>query len=131
VVADEARGLARPAGSPGAGMDEPPTGLARLRNIGERVAAALESLTGRDARHAVLGHVQRGGEPTAADRVLATRFGAAAVDFIRASQFGVMASLRDGGIVPVPLERVAGRTRALAQDDDLLRTARRVGMCLG
>ena len=85
--------------------------MERLGGIGERVAKELESLTGKESRHVVLGHLQRGGSPSSYDRVLATRFGAYAVDLLREGQSGVMTALRSPDIVAVPLEKVVGRTR--------------------
>jgi 6-phosphofructokinase 1 len=78
-------------------------GHVRLGGIGERLAAEIESRTGKEARCAVLGHIQRGGTPTAFDRVLATRFGLAAIDAVRDGAFGTMVALRGTEIVRVGL----------------------------
>jgi phosphofructokinase-like protein len=78
-------------------------GHARLGGIGGQVAAAIEERTGYETRAIVLGHIQRGGTPTAFDRVLATRFGIAAIDAVHDGAFGTMVALRSGGIVRVPL----------------------------
>jgi 6-phosphofructokinase 1 len=78
-------------------------GHARLGGIGDRLAKEIESRTGYETRAIVLGHVQRGGTPTAFDRVLATRFGIAAVDAVHDGDFGKMVALRAGKIVRVPL----------------------------
>ena len=103
----------------------------RLGGIAEIVAGELEKLTGKEARHVVLGHLQRGGSPSAYDRVLATRFGAYAVDLLREGQSGVMTALRSPDIVAVPLDRVVGRTRLVPVDGDIVRTARAVGIAFG
>jgi 6-phosphofructokinase 1 len=103
----------------------------RLGGMGERVSRALEGLTGKECRHVVLGHLQRGGPPTAYDRVLATRFGSFAVERLLASEFGVMVALHSPDIVAVPLGRVVGRTRLVPVDGDVVRTARRMGIALG
>ena len=78
-------------------------GHARLGGIGEQLAQAIEARTGFETRAIVLGHVQRGGTPTAFDRVLATRFGIAAIDAVHDGEFGSMVALRAGDIVRVPL----------------------------
>jgi 6-phosphofructokinase 1 len=99
----------------------------KLGGIAERVAAELQA-AGTDARFDVLGHLQRGGPPTGADRVLAARFGAYAVDLARRGEFDVMVALRPPEVVAVPLSRVAGRTRTIPIDSDLIRTARSLGI---
>ena len=78
-------------------------GHARLGGIGDTLAKAIEERTGYETRAIVLGHVQRGGTPTAFDRVLATRFGIAAIDAVHDGDFGKMVALRNGDIVRVPL----------------------------
>ncbi len=103
----------------------------RLGGIGEQVARELETLTEKEARHVVLGHLQRGGSPTSYDRVLATRFGAFAVELVQRREFGVMTALKSPDIVAVPLERAIGHVRNVPVDGDVVRTARHVGICLG
>jgi 6-phosphofructokinase 1 len=78
-------------------------GHARLGGIGEQLAQAIEARTGYETRAIVLGHVQRGGTPTAFDRVLATRFGIGAIDAVHDGEFGTMVALRAADIVRVPL----------------------------
>jgi len=78
-------------------------GHARLGGIGDRLASFIEEGTGFETRAIVLGHVQRGGTPTAFDRVLATRFGIGAIDAVHAGDFGTMVALQGGDIVRVPL----------------------------
>ena len=78
-------------------------GHARLGGIGDQLARAIEDGTGFETRAIVLGHVQRGGTPTAFDRVLATRFGIGAIDAVHAGDFGAMVALRGGDITRVPL----------------------------
>jgi 6-phosphofructokinase 1 len=79
-------------------------GHVRLGGIGDRLASEIEQRTGKESRATVLGHVQRGGTPTAYDRVLATRFGLAAIDAVHEGRWGTMTALRGTDIVPVPLE---------------------------
>jgi len=105
--------------------------LARLGGLGARVAAALEELTGKEARSVRLGHLQRGGGPTSFDRVLATRFGGKAVELVLAGQFGQMVANHPPDIVSVPLAEVVGRTRQVPLDLDLVRTARALGIVFG
>ena len=79
-------------------------GHVRLGGIGDLIAKEISDRIGREARAAVLGHIQRGGTPTAFDRVLATRFGLAAIDAVHASKFGMMTALRSTSIELVSLE---------------------------
>lgn len=103
----------------------------RLGGAGIRCANALERLTGKETRYVVLGHLQRGGTPTAFDRVLATRFGGKAVELLRAGQFGKMVANHPPDIVAVPLGNVVGRTKTVPLDYDLLLTARSIGVSFG
>jgi 6-phosphofructokinase 1 len=103
----------------------------RLGGIGAAVASQLEALTGKETRSVVLGHLQRGGAPTSFDRVLATRFGARAVELILDGQFGTMVAFHPPDIVAVPLEKIVGRTRNVPPDFDVVRTARAMGISLG
>jgi len=83
-------------------------GHARLGGVGERLAARIQAKTGVEIRSTVLGHVQRGGPPSAYDRVLATRFGVRAADLVAKKEFGVMVALRGTGLVSVPLAEATG-----------------------
>ena len=83
-------------------------GHVRLSGIGEWLASAIEDRTGKESRAAVLGHIQRGGTPTAFDRVLATRFGLGAIDAVQAGDFGTMVALQGTDIVRVPLAAATG-----------------------
>ena len=103
----------------------------RLGGIAERVAAAVRRLTGQEARFDVLGHLQRGGMPTSADRVVAARLGAFAVALAARGEFGVMAAVRGADLVSVPLARVAGATKAVPQDGDVSRAAAQMGISFG
>ena len=80
-------------------------GHERLGGVGQFLAKQIERLTGYEARVTVLGHLQRGGSPSAFERILATRLGAAAVDLVREGTFGVMVALKNNRITPVSLER--------------------------
>ncbi len=103
----------------------------RLGGIGSRVAHEIERLTGKETRDVVLGHLQRGGAPTSRDRLLATRFGGAAVDFARRGLFGTMVASDPPDIVPVPLQEVVGKTKRVPLDSDTVMTARALGVCFG
>lgn len=106
-------------------------GVAVLGGIAERVAQELAERTGKEARSIVLGHLQRGGGPTTADRLLAQRFGAAAVRFLAAGADSGMVALRGGRLELVGLDEVAGRTKQVPLDLDTLITAREMGLCFG
>ena len=103
----------------------------RLGGIGARVAEQLEDMTGKDARYVVLGHLQRGGAPTAFDRTLATRFGGKAVELVKQGVFGRMVANNPPDIVPIPLADVVGRTKTVPLDYDLIATARAIGVSFG
>ena len=96
-----------------------------------RLAKHLEELTQLESRVTILGYVQRGGTPSAADRVLATRLGSAAADLIHDEHYGVMVAARGDGTEPVPLEKVAGKRKVVPSDHSWVKAARRVGTCLG
>ena len=96
-----------------------------------RLAKQLEGLTGLESRVTILGYVQRGGIPSAADRLLATRLGTACVDLIDKGQHGIMVAARKEETKPVPLEDVAGKLRSVPLDHPWLAAARRVGTCMG
>ena len=91
-------------------------GHARLGGIGNALAQELERRTGFETRTVVLGHVQRGGSPTAFDRVLATRYGLGAIDMVHRAEFGKMAALRGNKIVSVPLAEATGTNRRVDQE---------------
>ncbi len=128
VVAEGARPIGgamtvRTAATPGV--------VERLGGIGEQLTAALQQMTGKESRSVVLGHLQRGGSPTSFDRVLATRFGAKAVELVRRGVFGRMVANNPPDIVHIPLADVVGRTKTVPLDYDLLTAARSIGVSLG
>ena len=92
---------------------------------------ALEAHTGKETRSVVLGHLQRGGAPTSFDRILATRFGARAVELLLDGQYDHMVAFHPPDIVAVPLEKIVGRTRNVPLDFDVVRAARAMGISLG
>jgi 6-phosphofructokinase 1 len=103
----------------------------RLGGIGARVCDQLAKLTGKETRSVVLGHLQRGGVPTSADRVLATRLGGMAVELVKRGDFGTMVALDPPSIVPRRLDDVVGRTKRVPEDFDLILTARALGISFG
>ena len=113
VVAEGARvdGIAPPAA--GGKVDQFGHAQLATRGIGTQLAEAIEERTGLEVRVTVLGHVQRGGSPSMFDRVLASRMGAAAVDFLHEGKTGVIAGIHGLDIVPVPLADVLGHNRTV------------------
>jgi len=96
-------------------------GHVRLGGVGEVIGKEIEKRTGYETRVTVLGHVQRGGSPTAFDRVLGTRYGVAAVDLIEQGKFGEMVSLKGNQITHVPLSQSMRKLKTV--DPELIRTA--------
>jgi ATP-dependent phosphofructokinase / diphosphate-dependent phosphofructokinase len=95
------------------------------------LAQQLEKLTGLESRLTILGYLQRGGTPSAGDRLLATRLGTACADLINKGVFGVMVAARGEGIKPVPLKDVVGKRKTVPLDHDWIESARSVHTCLG
>lgn len=118
----------------------------KLGGIGEQVAKQLEDLTGLEARCTVLGYTQRGGTPSAYDRVLSTKYGSKAMELALEGKFNVLTVIKDGKLNSVPLEEVVGNNtvigavsgntpesnlRKVTMDDELVKTARHIGINLG
>ena len=95
------------------------------------LATAIAERTGAEARATVLGHVQRGAQPTAEDRLLASAFGVRAVDLLAAGKADRMVGWWNRTVIDVPLEKVVGRPQRVDPDGALIRTARALGICLG
>jgi 6-phosphofructokinase 1 len=91
----------------------------------------LEALTGLESRLTILGHLQRGGTPSAADRILATHLGTACTASIEEGEYGIMLAVNDNMIVPVPLEETAGMKKLVPDGHPWLESARRVGTVFG
>jgi len=117
---------ARPATPPGKKPDTPPEPVNSVK-----LAAQIEKALRIETRVTTLGYIQRGGTPSPTDRVLATQLGVAAADLIAEGTYGVMVAVRNGKMVPVPLEEVAGKKKTIDPDHPLIHTARRIGLCLG
>ena len=103
----------------------------RLGGIGERITEELQKLTNKEARLVVLGHLLRGGTPTSNDRLIALRFGAAAVRALSEGQSGVMVALDPPIVKYVPLADATKRMKNVPLDCDTILTARDLGICLG
>ena len=118
----------------------------KFGGAGEKVAKELQELTGLEARCTTLGYMQRGGTPTAYDRVLSTKYGAKAMELALEEKFGVLTVIQNGHLSYVPLEEVVGENkeigavqggtaesnvRVVTLDHELVKTARDVGICLG
>ena len=125
----------------GSGVDN-----TKLGGIGEQVAKELERLTGLEARNTTLGYMQRGGTPTAFDRVLSTKYGSKAMELALEGKFGVLTVIKNGKLDYVSLEDVVGNNkkigavsgntaesnlRKVTMDDDLMKTARNIGISFG
>jgi ATP-dependent phosphofructokinase / diphosphate-dependent phosphofructokinase len=91
------------------GKDE--FGHVRLGGVGQVLAREVERRTGLETRYVVLGHIQRGGSPSAFDRVLASRYGIGAIDMVHRGEFGCMVALRGNEIVSVPLTEAINKNR--------------------
>ncbi len=123
------------------------TGIAtKFAGAGDKVAKELQELTGLQARCTTLGYMQRGGAPSAYDRVLSTKYGAKAMELAIEGKFGVLTVIKDGKLDSVPLEDVVGENKKLGAveggteesnvrlvtlDNELVSTARDIGICLG
>ena len=96
-----------------------------------KLSRLLEEMTGLESRITILGHLQRGGTPSAADRVLATRLGSACVGYIEQGLTGMMIAVRGEGTEPIPLDQVVGKRSTVPLDHCWVSSARNVGTCLG
>ncbi|HHH10463.1 MAG TPA: 6-phosphofructokinase [Sorangium sp.] len=105
--------------------------MPKLFGAGARLATMLEPKLKLDVRVTVLGHLQRGGSPSQFDRILGTRFGAAAIDAVAAEQFGCMVALRTPNIVTVPIEEAIANQRVVDPHGELVQAARDIGICFG
>jgi ATP-dependent phosphofructokinase / diphosphate-dependent phosphofructokinase len=103
----------------------------RLGGVGERVEAEIHDITGKETRLVVLGHLLRGGTPTSFDRVIALRFGAAAVRGLAEGQNGVMVALDPPYVKYVPIEDAMGKMKMVPMDSDIVQTALDLGISFG
>ena len=112
-------------------LDANTGGEIRLGGIGEQVAAKLQKLTGKETRACTLGHLQRGGSPTALDRILGMRFGVMAVKLAEEGKFGRMVSYQSYHVDSVPIEEAVHQLRLVEPESELVQAAKAVGICLG
>jgi len=106
-------------------------GEARLGGIGEVVADAIAENTGKDTRAVVLGHLQRGGNPTALDRILGTRFGVHAVDLVGEKKFGHMVSYHNYKVGDVPMEQAVSQLKLVTNEHQIVQACREVDISFG
>ncbi len=99
--------------------------------MGNLVGKAISLIANKEVRVSVLGHIQRGGSPSPFDRVLATRFGVAAVELVEEGEFGKMVALRGDSIVAVDMADAIGKLKTVRPDGELVRTARAIGIGFG
>lgn len=100
-------------------------------SISYKIGKEIEKKTGQEIRITVPGHTQRGGGPCPFDRVISTRLGAAAAELIKKEQYGYMVGFRDGEIIPVPLEEVAGKLKMVEQNASIIKEAKSIGINFG
>lgn len=103
----------------------------RLGGVGEKLVREIEERTGIESRCTVLGYLQRGGSPTAFDRVLSTRYGVAAAEACLRGEYNVMVSLYHDQIVTVYIQKAASQPRKVPVDSEIIRTGRQLGICFG
>jgi ATP-dependent phosphofructokinase / diphosphate-dependent phosphofructokinase len=126
-----AEGAAPAGGTVSIVHDEQPGGPQRLGGMGEHVGRAIAERTGREVRTIVLGHLQRGGTPTAYDRLVALRFGAAAVRCVEERKFGTMVALDPPDMIAVPLLEAIRQIKTVPIGCDTVQTARDLGISFG
>lgn len=121
-----------PKGGGASYLDRPSLGGGRrLGGAAKQVAQRLEELTGHETRSLVLGHLQRGGEPIAFDRILSLRFGAAAVKLAEQGHFGCMVAFEPPHMKPIPLAEAVSRRKTVPGDHELIRSGRAMGISFG
>ena len=146
VVSEGAKEKNKEASTYNADIDSK-TGISvKFAGAGDKVAKQLQDLIGLESRCTTLGYMQRGGTPTAYDRVLSTKYGAKAMEFAMEGKFGILTVIKNGKLDYVPLEEVVGNNKELGaveggtedsniryvtMDHELVKTARDIGICLG
>ncbi len=111
--------------------DSMPGQARRVGGIADRLARAIQDSTGKECRSLVLGHLQRGGMPTGYDRLLATRFGGAAIEAVANAKWGHMVALQTPHIVPIPITAALMDHKRVDPNHDIVRTAKRTGISFG
>jgi 6-phosphofructokinase 1 len=108
------------------GIDKP-----KEKSAASHMAEMIEKNTGLEARKTILGYIQRGGSPSPADRILASRYGAHAVELIAGGKFGEMVSIKDNKICSTPFSEIGNKLRLVPKDSSLIKKARNMGVCFG
>lgn len=103
----------------------------KKKSPGPYLAKKIEQYTGIETRETVLGYIQRGGTPTATDRILATRYGRFAAELIAAGNYNNMVALKNNEIISIPLADCSGKLKLVEENHKLIKTARALGVCLG
>ena len=103
----------------------------RLGGVGAKLADDIEKASGLETRYTILGHLQRGGTPTAYDRVLATRFGYHAMELVAAGRFGRMVCLKGDRITSVAIAKAVAKLKLVSRNDPMIKAARALGTCFG
>jgi 6-phosphofructokinase len=103
----------------------------RMGGLCDRIATEIQQITGKETRSLVLGHLQRGGMPTGYDRLLATRFGGAAVRAVADQRWGHMVALQSPHIVTIPIEEALRELKRVDPTHDVVQTARETGISFG
>ncbi len=103
----------------------------RLGGIGNKIGHDIERMTGIETRVTILGHIQRGGTPTPFDRILATRFGIAAMEMVRKGNFGRLVGIKNGKMSSIALSKVGGKVRSVPKSCEMLRSAKMLGISMG
>lgn len=103
----------------------------RMGSVGSLIGGAIAQGSGKEVRVSVLGHIQRGGSPSPFDRILATRFGVAAVDLIASGGFGMMVALHGDSIISVHVSHAIGHLKSVTPNGEIVRTARAIGIGFG
>lgn len=102
-----------------------------VQSVSYRVAKEIEAETGIETRTSVLGYIQRGADPVPYDRLLASKIGTAAADFLADKKFGNLVAIKDGKIAATPLSVVAGKVKPVTEEEQMLKTARSLGINFG
>lgn len=126
-----AEGVIMPDGDVGVMGESLPGQAKRVGGVADSIARMIQERTGKETRSMVLGHLQRGGSPTGYDRLLATRFGAAAVEAVANKKWGHMVALQSPHIVTIPIVEVLQKPKRVEPSHDVVRTARAVGISFG
>lgn len=126
-----AEGVTMPSGDVSLIGESLPGQLRRVGGVAETIARDIQERTGKETRAMVLGHLQRGGSPTGYDRLLATRFGGAAVEAVANKKWGHMVALQSPHIVTLPIVEVLKESKRVEPEHDVVRTARAVGISFG